>query len=72
MYGDSNLNGFSKKGTAVRANALKNMGMPSVGVRDFDNAFAGIRSPILVDGNTFYALANNGKLKSYQFENISP
>lgn len=29
---------------------------------------SGVRSPALIDGNTFYIIANNGRLKAYQLE----
>ena len=29
---------------------------------------SGVKSPALVDGNTFYVIANNGRLKAYQLE----
>ncbi|MCK5881037.1 MAG: outer membrane protein assembly factor BamB, partial [Sinobacterium sp.] len=29
---------------------------------------SGVRTPALIDGNTFYVIANNGRLKAYQLE----
>ena len=65
-----NINGLSHMGAAVRSSHTKSMGSRAMGIRNVGGRFAGVRSKILVEGDVFYALANNGKLRSYRLESI--